>query len=258
MPKDDNQTKLSRRDSFRKKFSARHPDVNMDDEEAYYGALEDEYNSNNEELSKHRETNKKLNEMFLENPNAAFFMTDLLDGKEQIGISLMRRFGQTFKDAIDDPSEENVKAFADALDENASKIKENDRLQAEFEKNADASEAIIEEWAKSKDMTPDQVDAIREFINTQFGNLLVGIITPEMLDFASKGLSYDKDVAAAEETGAAMGRNEKIKERMKKGKGDGMPMITGNASKRKENPDNGFLASATMEDPWEKAKRMKY
>lgn len=247
----------SRRDMFREGFASRHPDIDMDDEEAYYGALGDEYNAREEELNKHRDNNRKLNEMFMQNPNAAYFMNDLLDGKEQMGVALMRQFGETFKDAVDDPTEENVKAFADALDEHAAKIKENDRLQAEFEKNADESETAIEDWAAAHNATPEQINAVRDFITAQFANLIVGRISPELLDFAYKGLHYDTDVAAAEESGAAQGRNERIQEKLRKGRGDGVPNIQGGA-KAKGTVKDTFLASAGQEDPWSKAKREKY
>lgn len=250
--------KKSRRDMFREGFASRHPDIDMNDEEAYYGALDDEYNAREEELGRHRDNNKKLNKMFMENPNAAYFMNDLIDGKEQMGVALMRQFGETFKEAVDDPTEANVKAFADALDAHAAKIKEDERLQDEFEKNADASEATIEDWAAAHNATPEQIDAVREFINQQFSNLIVGKISPELLDFAYKGLNYDNDVAAAEENGAAQGRNERIQEKLRKGKGDGVPSIQGGAKAKSGVKKDGFLANAGAEDPWVKAKREKY
>lgn len=248
----------SRRDAFRENFASRHPDVNMDDDEAYYAALDDEYNSREDELRANRESNEKLNNMFLENPNAAYFINDLLEGKKQMGVALVEQFGDLFKDAIDDPSPENVKAFADALDAHAEQIKKNDELQAQFEQNVDASETTIEAWSAQHNVTPEQLDAIREFINLQFGNLITGIISPEMLDFAFKGLNYDKDVAAAEETGAAAGRNQRIQEKIRKGKGDGLPMIAGGRRQVQERKKDGFLARVMQEDPWSKAKRERY
>ena len=184
-------------------------------------------------------------------------MNDLLDGKKQMGVALMEHFGDLFKDAVNDPTAENVKAFADALDEHAKRIKENDKLQAQFERNVDNSETTIENWQSAHKATPEQVDAMREFINAQFGNLVAGIITPEMLDFAYKGLNYDNDVAAAEESGQAAGRTQRIKEKVKKSKGDGMPMIAGGGQAR-TGPKDSFLANVTRSDPWESAKREKY
>lgn len=247
----------SRREKFREGFSSRHPDVDINDEEAYYGALDDEYNQREEEIGKYRSDNEKLNNMFMENPHAAYFMNDLIDGKEQLGVALMRQFGDTFRDAVDDPTEENVKAFADALDEHAAKIKENDALQAEFEQNADASEATIEAWAKEHNANGEQIDAMREFINNQFASLLSGVITKELLDFAYKGLNYDNDVAAAAESGAAQGRNEKIRETMRRGKGDGMPVIQG-GSKQSPAKKTDFLQGVGRTDPWKSARREKY
>lgn len=251
------EVKKSRRDSFRENFKSRHPDVNMDDEESYYSALDDEYNSNQDELTRYRDSNKKLNDMFMENPQAAYFMNDLLDGKKKMGVALIEHFGSLFKDAVNDPSPENVKEFADALDEHAKRIKKNDELQAAFESNIDKSEATIEEWASKNNMKPEQIDAVRDYINQQFGNLVSGIITPELLDFAYKGLNYDKDVAAAQETGMAEGRKQRIKEKLRKGKSDGMPVMPGGGQAR-ERPQDTFLANTNTEDPWTKAKREKF
>lgn len=247
----------SRRDTFREGFASRHPDVNMDDEEAYYGALDDEYNSREEELRRHRENNDKLNNLFLENPNAAYFMNDLLDGKEQMGVSLMRQFGELFKEAVDDPTPENVKAFADALDDHAARVKENERLQSEYEQNYAASREAIDKWVAERGLTPEQDDAVMDYLNRQFTNQLVGVITPEMLELAYKGLNYDKDVAAAEESGAAAGRNQRIDEKLRKGRGDGLPRIAG-GGRAQAKPRDNFLQGAGLDDPWESAKREKY
>lgn len=247
----------SRRDTFRENFASRHPDVNMEDEEAYYGALDDEYSSREAELRRYREDNDKLNNLFLENPNAAYFMNDLLDGKEQMGVSLMRQFGELFKDAFEDPTPENVKAFADALDEHAARVKENEKLQAQYEQNYATSRETIDKWVAERGLTPEQDDAVMDYLKRQFTNQLVGIITPEMLDFAYKGLNYDKDVTAAEEIGAAAGRNQRIDEKLRKGKGDGLPRIAG-GGRAQVKPKDGFLRGAMQDDPWESAKREKY
>ena len=236
------EVKKSRRDSFRENFKSRHPDVNMDDEESYYSALDDEYNSNQDELNRYRDSNKKLNEMFMENPQAAYFMNDLLDGKKKMGVALIEHFGSLFKDAVNDPSPENVKEFADALDEHAKRIKKNDELQAAFESNIDKSEATIEEWASKNNMKPEQIDAVRDYINQQFGN------------HQGRG---EGEAPPAGGTGMAEGRKQRIKEKLRKGKSDGMPVMPGGGQAR-ERPQDTFLANTNTEDPWAKAKREKF
>lgn len=257
MPKNNQQVAKSRRDTFRENFATRHPDVNMEDEEAYYGALDDEYNSREEELARNRESNEKLNNMFLENPNAAYFMADLLDGKKPMGVALMEQFGPLFKEAVNDPSPENVKAFGDALQAHADKMKKEEEMQAQYEANYDASQQVIEDWSKANNVTPEQRKAVQDYITNEFANLLSGLITPEMLDFALKGINHDADVAAAEEQGTARGRNQRIDEQLRKGRGDGMPMIAGGGGAR-ERQGSDFLAQAQQIDPWSKAKREKY
>lgn len=256
-PTNTEEQKKSRRDSFRESFASRHPDIDMEDDEAYYGALDDEYNEREEQLKRYDEDNEKMNNMFAENPTAAYFVNDLMSGESNVAAALMRHFGSTFKEAIEDPTPENVTAFAQAMDEYAERIKENERLQEDFETNVDNSETVISDWAEQNNINAEQIDEIREYINKQFSNLVVGIITPEMLDFAAKGLNYDKDVATAEENGKVAGRNQRIKETMRKGKDDGVPAIIGGA-KAGTTPRDEFLQNAYKKDPWEEAKREKY
>lgn len=249
-------TPESRSKTFKAKFAERHPDVDMEDDEAYYGALDDEYTARDAELSEYKSNTEKLNNLFANNPNAAYFMNDLIDGKEQLGVALMRNFGYLFKEAVDDPSDENIKAFADALDEHAERVKKNEALQAEFEKNVTASRELIDTWASERGLTAEQVDAVQGYINGEFANLLSGTITPEMLEFAYKGLQYDADVEAAERKGVVAGRNARIDEQLRTKQGDGIPMIGGGKSSQ-PSPDSGFL-SGRSRDPWAAAKREKY
>ena len=150
-----------------------------------------------------------------------------------------------------------MKAFADALDEHAARVKENENLQAQYEQNYAISRETIDKWVAERGLTPEQDDAVMDYLKRQFTNQLVGIITPEMLDFAYKGLNYDKDVTAAEESGAAAGRNQRIDEKLRKGKGDGLPRIAG-GGRAQVKPKDGFLRGAMQDDPWESAKREKY
>lgn len=247
----------SRRDTWREGFKSRHPDVDMDDEEAYYGALSDEYDTREAELTRNRESNEKINNMFLENPNAAYFMTDLLDGKKPMGVALMEQFGPLFKEAVDDPSPENVKAFGDALAKHAERVKKEEELQEQYEANYDHSQDVLDKWQADNGVDDATRDKVSDYINAQFANILSGIITPEMLDFAMRGLNHDKDVAAAEENGRRSGRNERIDERLRRGRGDGVPRI-GGGGVGDGKPSDGFLARAAQGDPWNKATRERY
>lgn len=253
----ENAIKKSQKETFMEGFKGRNPDVNVDDEEAFYGGLQNEYDSREQQLARTRDLDEKMNKMFEENPTSAYFLNDLMSGNNTLAVSLLKNFGPVIKAALDDPTEENQKAFADAMEEYSKRIKETEEIQAQFEKNVEDSDKTIEEWCQQNNVNDEQLGKIKEFISTQFANYLSGITTTEMLDFALRGINYEKDVTAAEQNGRAAGRTERIKETMRKGKGDGMPMMAG-GGKAGEKPNDNFLASAQQEDPWAKAKRVKY
>ena len=263
MKENNEEIKKGRRDTFLDGLKQRRADAGADeidweDPEARYGAIEDEYNANQEELTRHRENNAKLNNMFAENPNSAYFMNDLING-ENAAVTLTRNFGDVFQDAILDPTEENVKALADAMDEYRKRLKQSEEAEMEFQQNAAQSRSDIDAWKQQNNLSDDQVSQAMDFIDEQFQNLLVGKTTPELLDFALKAQNFDSAVAEATEEGRKEGRGEQLTEQLKKPtNGDGMPAASGTAPADAMPQQDNFLRGARKKDPWADAKRSKY
>ena len=65
------------RDRYRSRYSAAHPDLNLDDEEAFYGQA----NANLDELENYRESNRQLGEAFDKTPLLAGLILAAKEGE---------------------------------------------------------------------------------------------------------------------------------------------------------------------------------
>lgn len=228
----------SRWDSYMDEFSQRNPDVDMTDDEARHNRYLDERDADKKQLKQYEDDYAKVNDMMYQNPNSADFLDALYGGKsaKDMAKSLIRTFGQTLKDALDDPSDENVEAFAEAWEQNANEIKQNDAWQKEWQQNDEASQQTLAQWAADNGKTPEQMDAIKDKFAEILANYGAGIITTEMLDMVDKGMNYDGAVAQATEKGRTEGKAANAKEKIRRSKGDGMPIIGGTAQAPKPAP----------------------
>lgn len=217
----------SRWDSYMDEFQQRNPDVDMADDEARHNRYLDERDADKAKLKQYDDDYSKVNEMMYQQPNSADFLDKLYGGatSKELAKSLIQTYGKTFKDAIDDPTEENLEAFAEAWDANAQKLKEDDEWKSQWQNNDEGSQQTIEQWAKDNDKTPEQVEAIKQKVINTMAELASGIMSSETLDMFDKAMNYDSSVAAAEAKGRTEGKTSQAKEKVRRSKGDGMPIL---------------------------------
>lgn len=218
----------SARDTYREGFAEEFPDVDMDDEEAFYS-----------QLSKNRDSRRQIqkdfsdfNNMMYENPNAGYFMNDLLSGKDynDLTASFLTNFGDVFKNALNNPSKENVKRFADALQKNAKQIKDDEEFLEQWTANDEATQEVLAQYKDEKGLDDAGVEAIKDKIANFVAKFASGIIDREMLDVVEKLDNYDADMANAEKRGVAQGRSQRVRENIRESQGDGIPLMQGGRS----------------------------
>lgn len=237
MPQTDNNPAKSKRDIFRERFSQRHPDVNIDDDEAFYGQMNDDFDQNEKDLSTYKEHEKAISDMFASDPRSAAFMTDWRKGEDPT-IGLIRRFGSEIKNAIDDP--EKQEAIAKANKEYVERVEESKKLDAEYEKNIKETLEYLDSQVQEGKLAEQDMDDAMELLIGIVHDGIIGKFSPETIDMAVKALHHDTDVEAADYEGEVRGRNAKIDEKLQRGqKGDGMPTLNGkngNTDKRDKKP----------------------
>lgn len=249
---------MSRRDAFRKRFAEMHPDVNADDEEAFYGGLMDDYDKSAADLGRYKENDEKLTELFASDPRSATFLTAWADGKDPT-VEFVRRFGGELKEALDDP--EKLDALAEADREYTARVAKNRQLEAEYDKNIEASKAAIAKVQEEDGVSDEEMDAAIEKLAGRggiFENLIMGRISEETVRLMLKAVNYDGAVEDAARNGEVRGRNTQIVEKLKKRQeADGVPSLGGGKAEDR-GPSRYGVLDQPRRDIWAGMKRTSY
>lgn len=233
----------SGRDTFRERFSSRFPDVNVEDEEAYYGALNGEF----DRMEASDKAQRELGETLARDPRSAGFLMVLKNGGNPVEY-MIEQYGEDFRDALND--EEKAKEFAAAFAKNVEKRAESDRLRAQADENMQTMLDALD--AAQADGSFGDDDAVKafEYLYADGGlldRILVNDIRKEDWMMLMKAAKYDDMMAAneqavadAREEGEVAGRNANIDiQKRKRDKAEAMP---------KSVPSNGSVKPAPMKD----------
>ncbi|MCF0202153.1 MAG: hypothetical protein HUK08_02195 [Bacteroidaceae bacterium] len=238
------------------------PDMDMSDAVQRHKAVVGRHKRMRGEIDRYKSNNDKLNALFAENPNAAYFMNDMMSGmsKGDIVNSFLSNFGEDFKAILEDPTDENKERFAKSLEGYAERCQEDERIIAELEKNEAETRQTIADWVAAKKFDEAQKAAVITSLSEMANNFLARKITAEMLEAAYKSANYDDAVKAAREEGLAEGRNETIRKKTRAAVGDGMPIVQGGGgAKGGGKPKDRFLAAlGGYDNPLAGARREKY
>lgn len=216
----------SRRDQHLERLRTKYPDKKFEDEEEIFGQISDDYDSFEQENSAMKEREKSMSNMFRENPQAAFFLNDMREGKDPV-MSLVRRLGIDVKNVLDDPDmqDEIEKANKDYID----RVAKSRQLDEEYERNLETTlNKTLPEYMQQHGMSEEEIDKICAAWIQIVNDGILGKLTSETITLIANALNHDTDVANAQEEGEVTGRNSKIVEKMRNSKkGDGIQNLNG-------------------------------
>lgn len=235
--------KKSGRDTFRERFATRFPDVNVDDEEAYYGALNGEF----DRVEKSDAAQKQLGEVLARDGRSAGFLMVLKNGGNPVEY-LIENYGEDFRDALND--EEKAKEFSAAFAKNMEKRAESDKLRAEAEANMQTMLDALDAAQADGSFADDEAAKAFEYLYADGGlldRILVNDIKKEDWMMLMKAAKYDdmikeneNKVAEARTEGEIAGRNANIDiQKKKKSQVKAMPSDV---------PSNGSVKPAPKKD----------
>lgn len=202
---------MSKRDAFRKRFSELNPDLNMDDEDAYYDAA----GRSLDELDGYKQRADRLNKNIKRSPAFADMVIAARDNENFDPIIWAVEEGGLDLEALQtDPDYKNslVEARAKYLE----KLSKSDELKKEQKANMPASISAIK--AKAEELGLD--DAKREEIVgkmfTLMDDMIRGKIPVDLFEMIAKGATYDAAVDEARAEGKAEGLNQKVDDKLRK------------------------------------------
>lgn len=239
----DNNTVKSKRDLAMERMRAKYPDKSFDDDESFFGQINDDYDDYDKRLSESQSREEAFSNMFTTNPKSARLMMEWKNGNDPVA-ALIRIYGkEDILAAIEDP--EKLEAIEQANKDFADKVAKNDEYEAQYEQNLPASLQAIEKWAAEKGVDDKDIDKAVTALSKLCGDFILGKIAPEAIEMMLKAQNYDADIEQAQMEGEVAGRNSKIEERLRKSqKGDGTATLdgkNGNAGDTRPKRDLGAL-----------------
>ena len=142
-------------------MKAKYPDREFADDEALFGQINDDYDGYDKELSGYKEREKALSDLFASNPQSAAFLTDWRKGEDPI-IGMVRKFGDDFKAALEDP--EKQEALAAANKEFAERIAQEKEYEGEYQKNLDETLTTLETMQQEEGLPDEDIDSAMDFL----------------------------------------------------------------------------------------------
>lgn len=215
----------SNRDRYKERLKAKYPDKDYSDDEALFGQINDDYDNYDKELGEFQEREKALTDLFASNPRSAAFLTDWRKGEDPI-VGMLRKFGDDFKAALEDP--EKQEAIAAANKEYAERIAEEEAYESEYQQNMSSTVTMLENLQEETGMSDEEIDNAMNFLVGIMKDGLMGKFSRDSVIMAIKALNHDEDVAQADHEGEVRGRNSKIEEKLRKGShSDGIANLGG-------------------------------
>lgn len=225
----ENKPVSSNRQKAIERMKGKYPDRNFDDDEVFFGAINDDYDGVVAENNGYKEREKAFSDMFSSDPRSAAFLTNWRKGEDP-AVQLVRQFGTEIKDAIDDP--ERQEQIAAANKEYVERVAKEKQLDEEYQSNLAASLQTLEAFQQKNGLTDEEIDQVMEFLVSIMKDGIMGKFSEESMQMARKAIMHDADVTTASEEGEVKGKNAKVEEKLRKqNKGDGTKQLDGQNNK---------------------------
>lgn len=200
------------RKAFSERFKKRHSDIDFEDKEARYGAM----NEDADRLSNYEKYGKAMSDMVDNNKWLAAMVIDCTK-KGMHPLEWMASQGIDLKAALED--EEISKKVADQITKYQEKVAEQEKHSEELNNNLQKSyEDLI-----SLGLSDDEANDLYKKVWAVIGDAEQGKISPETWKLFKNAYSYDSDIASAKEQSAMQARNEKIQNKVRSSATEGIP-----------------------------------
>lgn len=203
--------KETKREAFRRRMAEREPNLNLDDEDAYYGYMDgmvteyDDFRKSSEAMRQNMANSPALTEMLMAARGQDGF-DPVLWMIENRGLDL---------DALRDDEKYAEKVTEARNAWLAKKAKDEETFEAAKANMPRSIEAIKAKQAEMG-LSDEQANEIVGDIYQMGTDLTMGIIPVNIFEMLAKGKAYDKDVEEAREVGVAQGLETKVTDKLRK------------------------------------------
>lgn len=239
------------RERYRSRYQEKHPDLNLDDEDAFYGQA----NANLDELENFRESDRQLGAAMDQTPLLAGLVLAAKEGENPF-TWLAENIGPDMdvRELANDP--EFGKKMGEALVKFQERQAKGQQAEKEFGDNLQASIDALKQVAQERNMSDEDMQALYKRMygetdeegnvisNGIFGDASIGIVPKEIWEAVLKAQNYDSDIASAGEKARATALNERMQNGLKNF-GSNIPSLSsggGAQGERKPKKKGGFAS----------------
>lgn len=221
------------RKAFSDRFKKRHADIDFEDKEARYAAMNDDADL----LGRYEESGKALSKVFDKHKWLAAMAMDLEKNPDDNPFDAMARLGIDVKTLFDDP--EGGKKLAEILAKHNEDVAEQnaaaDRVFANMQKS----------YERLMNLFPDEVDDMWQQLYEIHDKVESGDISDDIWKMLHNANNYDSDISSARDEAAMQARNEKIQNKVRSSSTEGIPPSlsssgAGNKPAKKQKRENFF------------------
>lgn len=200
----------TKRDLYRERISKRYPDLNLEDEDAYY----DRHNSIMDEYEGYEENTRKMRDRLSKSPVFSEMIVASSQSEDFDPIIWMVEEKGLDLDALrDDP--DYAQKLADAHSSYLEKKSKSEEMERQVAENMPASVEAIKKKASEMGLTDEQAAEVVGEMYRVMDDLVVGIISPEIFELLAKGKNYDTAVKDAHDVGVAEGLDKKVDDKLR-------------------------------------------
>ena len=209
------------RKAFAGRFAKRHKDIDFEDKEARYGAL----NEDADRLDRYEESGKSLSSVFEKHRWMASMFEALREDDQLDPISWMADNGIDIEEALS--NEEYREGISKRIAQFQKRQIEGEKAASEREKNLQKSAKALASLGLTDE---ENLNMWNHFFNEVLDPALRGEISKETWQLIQKAQNYDSDIQKASDTAAMKARNEKIRNQSRQVKADVPPTLPQAAS----------------------------
>lgn len=211
----ENEKVVTSRDRLRDRYAAKYPEKDFN-AEGSENSIDDEIIAELEaydaEIEGYKANDKRLKELFNNDPRSASFMVRwAAEGGNPIQY-LLDIFGPELKDALE--SEEGRAKIIDSTNKWLERKAAEEAGESERMANYEASVYELSAFAEEKGLTDEQAVEVFEKVNQIGFDVIEGKYSRESFEMAYNAMHYAEDVETARKEGEVAGRNTKIEERL--------------------------------------------
>lgn len=190
------------------RLKAKRPELNEEDEESLYSAINDDYDVNEGELANYRNNEKSIVDIFESDPRMAGMFAEMANKGMSPLEYLISNYGEEFREALDDP--EKASKLVEAQNAYTTKITTNKKLEEESKANLQESLAALEAAKTEVGANDEEESKAFELFCNILDDGIKDKVSKETWVMFLKGIRHDADVEQATIEGQVKGKNEKI------------------------------------------------